>query len=146
MATYTNPIGFEQGTPCYPDTGLHVVTKMQLTLDFAAIIAARVAAGATALAAADVIEVLPIPAGSVILSAGIDVVSAESTATTATFTVSGGGVTYASAVASNATGMTAANLANPTLVTADDTLDITLGMAAPTDAVVRVWAIVADCN
>ena len=150
MATYTDTLGFNKGTAAYPADGLVSTTKFEVTLDFAAIVAARLAAGATALAAADILQVIPVPAGSIVLTAGVEVVTAD--ASTATFDLgyTGGSPAAANAYANDApatpVGFTVANLANPTLVATADTIDLLINTAAPTTAVIRAFAIIADCN
>jgi hypothetical protein len=150
MAAYTDSLGFNKGTAAYPDGS--PVHKFEVELDFAAIVAARAAAGATALAAADTLQVISLPAYSVVLAAGLNIVSAETTNTTATFDLGFTGGTpaaanvYADNAASNVVAMDSDNLANPTVITAADTIDLLINTAAPTDAVVKAWAIVADCN
>ena len=151
MAAYTDSLGFNKGTAAYP-ANVTDISKFEVTLDFAAIIAARLAAGATALAAADTLQVIALPAGSVVLSAGVNVTSAETTNTTATFDLgfTGGSPyaanAYANDVASNATGLKAADLANPSVIVTADTIDLLLNTAAPVDCVVNVFAIVANAN
>jgi hypothetical protein len=82
-------------------------------------------------------------------------VQAETTNTTATFSLGFAGGTpvaanaFANALASNALGMAAIGLV-PTLVNgttaATTNLALTLGTAAPTDAKVRVFVVVADVS
>ena len=145
MATYTDTLGFVKGTAAYPHEP-QPVTRFQVRLDFAKIVAARAAAGATALAAADVIEAIPLPAGAIVVAAGLQVFTAETTNTTATFSFGYGGATaaYAATAASNATGFTATNLANPTVFATADTLDLLINTAAPTNAVVILTALVLN--
>lgn len=152
MAAYTDSLGFHKNSAAYPAKGNDRLTSYAVELDFAKIVAARAAAGATALAAGDTLQVVPLPAGTVILSAGLQVTSAETTNTTATFDLgfTGGSPAaanaYANDAASNALAYVAADLANPTLVGAADTLDILLNTAVPTDAVVRVFVVAADVS
>ena len=150
MAAYTDTLGFNKGTAAYPDSVC--VHKFEVELDFAAIVAARLAAGATALAAADTLQVISLPAYSVVLTAGLNIVTAETVNTTATFDFGYTGGSPAAAnvycdnTASNAVAMDSDNLANPTVIMAADTIDILLNTAVPTNAVVKAWAIVANCN
>lgn len=150
MAAYTDSLGFNKGTATYPDTAC--VYKFEVELDFAAIAAARSAAGATALAATDTLQVINLPAYSVVLAAGLNVVSAETTNTTATFDFGYTGGSPAAAnvycddFASNAVAMDSDNLANPTVIKTADTIDILLNTAVPANAVVKAWAIVANCG
>jgi len=150
MAAYTDSLGFNKGTAAFPDSS--PVRKFEVELDFAAIVAARAAAGATALAAGDTLQVIALPAYCVVLAAGLNVTSAETTNTTATFDFGYTGGTPAAAnvycddFASNAVAMDSDNLANPTVIKSADTIDILLNTAVPANAVVKAWAIVADCN
>jgi hypothetical protein len=151
MAAYTDTLGFNKGTAAFP-ADVNSVSKFEVKLDFAAIVAARLAAGATALAATDTLQVISLPANSIVLSAGVNVVTAETTNTTATLDVgyTGGSPAAANAygndLATNSTGLKAADLANPTVVASADTIDILLNTAVPANAVINVWAIVADAN
>lgn len=151
MAAYTDSLGFNKGTAAFP-ADVTSVSKFLVELDFAAIVAARAAAGATALAATDTLQVINLPAYSVVLAAGLNLVKVESTNTTATFDF---GYTGGSPAAANvycddfactAVGMDSDNLANPTVVKTADTIDLLLNTAVPTDCVLQAWAIVADCS
>jgi hypothetical protein len=150
MTAFTDSLGFNKGVAAYPDG--QAVYKFEVELDFAQIVAARAAAGATALAATDTLQVIALPAYSVVLAAGLNVVSAETTNTTATFDFGYTGGTpaaanvYADDAASNAVAMDSDNLANPTVIKTADTIDILLNTAAPANAVVKAWAIVANCG
>lgn len=150
MAAYTDSLGFNKGTAAFP-ANVNSVSKFEVELDFAAIVAARSAAGATALAATDTLQVISLPAYSVVLAAGLNVTSAETSAVTATFDFgyTGGSPAaadvYCATFASNAVAMDSDNLANPTVIKSADTIDILLNTAVPTDAVVKAWAIVANC-
>ena len=151
MTAFTDSLGFNKGTAAYP-ANVTDISKFQVELDFAAIIAARSAAGVAALAATDTLQVISLPAGSIVLSAGVNVTSAETTNTTATFDLgfTGGSPyaanVYANDVASNATGLKAADLANPSVIVTADTIDLLLNTAAPVNCVMNVFAIVADAN
>lgn len=152
MAAYTDSIGFNKGTAAYPANISEFLSRFEVTLNFAEIVAARAAAGATALAATDTLQIIPLPAGSIVLSAGVNVISAETTNTTATFDLgfTGGSPAaanvYANDVASNSTGLKASDLANPTVVAAADTIDLLLNTAVPANCVVRVFALVLNTN
>ena len=151
MTAFTDSLGFNKGTAAYP-ANVNDISKFQVELDFAAIIAARSAAGVAALAATDTLQVISLPAGSIVLSAGVNVTTAETTNTTATFDLgfTGGSPyaanAYANDVASNATGLKAADLANPSVVVTADTIDLLLNTAAPVNCVMNVFAIVANAN
>lgn len=144
MTAFTDSIGFNKGTAAFPANN-DSISKFEVKLDFAEIVAARLAAGATALAAADTLQVISLPAGSVVLTGGIQVTTTDTS--TATFDLGTTGGT-ADLLANNAPiateGYTVANLANPYLSAAADTLDILINTAAPTTGVINVFAIVAN--
>jgi len=98
------------------------------------------------LAATDTIEVLSIPAGSIVLSAGYEIL----TVGTGTGTLSlGDGADpdrYVAAVVQTAAGQKAALATNvPHLYTAADTIDL-LSATAVCNSKVNVWAVICDCN
>lgn len=150
MAAYTDSLGFNKGTAAYPDGTM--ISTFEVTVDFAAVKAARTAAGATALAATDTLQVISLPANSVVLAAGMNVLTAEVTNTTATLDIGfTGGSPYAANaygndLATNSTGLKAADLANPSIVATADTIDILLNTAVPVDAVIKFFAVVVDAN
>lgn len=147
MATYTDSLGFNKGTAAFP-ANVTAISKFEVKVDLAAVIAARAAAGATALAAGDVLEVIPLPAGSVVLSAGCQVLEAETTNTTGTYSLGYGGATaaYTNALANNTRAYGITNLANPTVFASADTIDLLFNTAVGTNGVVNVFAIVADVS
>lgn len=156
MAAYTDSLGFNKGTAAYPAYGHHHLSYYEVELDFAKIVAARSAASATALAATDTLQIIQLPANSVVLHAGFQVTTAETTNTTATFDFgfTGGSPAAANAfgndIASNALGWSWAagnGLANPVIVgTSADTIDLLINTAAPTNCVLRCFAVVLDPN
>jgi hypothetical protein len=151
MTAYTDSLGFNQGTAAYP-ANVTEISKFEVTVDFAAVKAARAAAGATALAATDTMQIIKLPAGSVVLSAGMNVITAETVNATATIDIgfTGGSPAAANAygndLATNTTGLKAADLANPTVVVSADTIDILLNTAVPEDAVIKFFAFVGNAN
>ena len=156
MTAFTDSYGFNKGTASFAAYGGNRISYLEVELDFAAIVAARSAASATALAAADTLQVIAVPANAVILHAGFQVTSAETTNTTATFDFGFTGASPAAAnafgndIASNALGWSWAagnGLANPIIIgTSDDTIDLLLNTAAPTNAVLRCFAVVLNPN
>ena len=158
MATYTDSLGFNKGSAAFHAAGLTKVNRVEVELDFAAIAAARSAAGATALTSGDVLEALPLPAKSLVLAVGLDVTTAEG----GTLTVDvGDGTTAdgyldgvnANTVASYASALALAEGTPNTVVgygagkyySAADTIDVKLVNAADA-AVMRLWALVVDAS
>lgn len=151
MAAYTDSLGFDKGTAAYP-ANVTDISKFEVTVDFAEVKSARSAAGATALVATDTLQIISLPAGSVVLSAGMNVISAETINATATIDIgfTGGSPAAANAygndLATNSTGLKAADLANPTIVASADTIDILLNTAVPENAVIKFFAFVGNAN
>ena len=159
MPTYTDSLGFNKGTAAaYPYEGTRAVTTIEVELDFAAIAAARAAAGATALTSGDVLEVIQLPAKTYVLAVGLDVTTAEGG--TLTIDIGDGSAVdgYLDGVDANTVASYASALAltegAPNTVTgysagkyyaAADTIDVKTVNAADA-AVMRLWALVVDCN
>jgi hypothetical protein len=159
MATYTDSLGFNKGSAALRADGLTKVTRMEVVLDFAKIAAARSAAGVTALASGDVLEVIPVPAKTLVMRVGYDVTTAEGA--TATFDLGDGsdadgylndvdlnsvGSGVMSLALTEGTPNTIAGYSNGKYYSAADTIDMTLNNNAINVAVVRVWALVADAS
>lgn len=156
MATYTDGIGFNKGTAAPRAEGLHKVTRYEVELDFPAIAAARTAAGATALAAADVLEVMSIPAKSLVMHVGVDVTAAG----TAGLTLDVGDGTDPDGYLDGVSGAAVGSFASVTIEASDaivglsagkyysaaDTVDLVLVGQAPGDLKCRVWALVTDAS
>lgn len=157
MATYTDSLGFNKGTAAYPANDLNKSVRVEMVLDFPKIIAARTAAGATALAASDVMEIIPIPAGTIVSNVGMVVTTAAGVTSTISIGDGGAAAGYLAATSVNATGTSggvpvlssgafAPTLSGGKLYSAADTIDITLGTAVPAAAVVRLFATFTDIN
>ena len=157
MATYTTAIGFNAGSAALPADSLNKAHRVEITLDFPKIIAARAAAGLTALAASDILEVIPIPAGSIVSNVGMVVTTAAGLTSTLSIGDGSAAAGYLAATSVNATGTSggvpvlASGAFAPTLsggkaYAAADTIDVTLGTAVPAAAVVRVFAVLIDLN
>jgi len=142
MATVTTLAG---GAGAYSTAGRSVQVA-DVMIDFAAAATAK----GSALAAADIIEAVNIPAGSVVLTAGMEVITAlggESVDTRLLLGVTGGDVDafVASWDATAATAGTYAPAAAtvPVVFGSADTIDIEIDAAttAPTSGKVRVYAV-----
>jgi len=157
MATYTDTLGFNKGSAALPSNALHKVHLVEMILDFPAIIAARSAAGATALAASDVMEIIPIPAGTLVSNVGMIVTTAAGVTSTISIGDGSAAAGYLAATSANSaatsggvpvlsSGAFAPTLSGGKVYAAADTIDITLGTAVPAAAVVRVFAMFTDIN
>lgn len=155
MAAYTDSHGFDKGSAAHPAKGINRVGYIEVVLDFAAITAARVTAGATALAAGDSIEVISLPANTLIMAVGATTQTAEGAASTFDIGLTGGDVDgFVDGGDANSAGTTSSNGAlldgdnQSHYLAAADTIDMLIGVSgAVTDAAkIKVWAVVADCS
>lgn len=144
MAAYTDTLGFNKGTAAFPDATAGAVHKFEVLLDFAAIAAARSAVSAAALAATDTLEIIPLPAGSVVLAVGAQVLTVEGAAATIDLGDSGSATRYLSNFDLNATSNSASALSNPFYSSSASFIRVTIDTASIDVAKVRVWALVAD--
>jgi hypothetical protein len=145
ISTLSNAVG--AGT--HPSRG---VRQMPYVVENIIDLAAAVTAKGSALAAADVIEALQIPAQSVVLAAGFEIISTVTgsctvslgvTGVTAAAYVSAFGVTGSLAVGDYATPATAGY---PIVTKAADTLDLLLVTETTTLSAgkIRVFAVICD--
>ena len=110
MAAYTDSHGFDKGSAAHPAKGLNRVGYMEVTLDFAKITTDRATAGATALSAGDSIQVLSIPANTLVLAVGATTETAEGAASTFDLGLTGGDVDgFVDGGDANAAGTTSSN-------------------------------------
>ena len=155
MAAYTDTHGFNKGSAAHPAKGINRVGYIEVELNFATITADRVTAGATALSAGDSLQVLSIPANTLVMAVGATTVTAEGAASTFDLGLTGGDVDgFVDGGDANSAGTTNSNGAllisanNGHYFSAADTIDMLIGVSgAVTDsAVIKVWAVIADCS
>ena len=157
MATYTDTHGYDKGSAASSSKGLNLIRVEKVTMNFATITTDRVAAGATALGAGDILQALHVPAKTFVISAGITVTTAEGA--TQTFdlgdgddadgyldgvdgnSVAGYGPTH---VLTEGTPNVIIGLGKGKYYDSADTIDLVQVNACDT-AVVEVWAIMVDC-
>ena len=99
----------------------------------------------TALTSGDVYQAINVPANSIVMSAGIDVITAGTG--TGALALGDGTVTYVAAATQSAGQMTSGDALAELAVTyeAADTLDVTVA-TANVNSKVRVWALIADID
>ena len=132
------------GQAAWPGANVYVISKV---VDFA------VVAGDLTIGTSDVVEVLPIPADTMVLAAGFEVINNESTNTTGTLALGDGDSTarYVAAVApvsgtlSEGAHATIKDIA-PYIYATADTLDLLLATDDQTDSVIRVYAVCVNMN
>ena len=159
MVAYTDTVGFNKGSAQH-SANTAKMYLMEVDLDFAAITTARAAASLTAFSTGDSLAVLQIPAKTYIVAVGIDVTTADGTASTVDLGYTGGDVdAWIDGHDANAVGS-----AGPSHVLTEGTPNVEIGhsfgryhatadtidllmLTAPQDAsVMRVWAICIDCS
>jgi hypothetical protein len=89
MTAFTDSFGFNKNSAGYSANYTDRTSVIEVDIDFKKIAAARVAAGVAALAAADTLEILKIPAGSVVLAGGGHLLRAEGGTATVDIGISG---------------------------------------------------------
>jgi hypothetical protein len=148
MAAYTDTLGFNKGTAAYLSANSNCVSKIEVELDFAKIAAARTAAGATTLTTSDTLQVITLPANTLVLAAGLEVVTAGTGNCDLDFGFTGGTADlFVTDLPLDTVAIEVAALAAPHVISTADTIDVLFVAAAPgSTGVVRAFAIVVDMN
>jgi len=95
---------------------------------------------------ADVLQVLDIPAETLIMEAGIEVITALSSSATMDLGITGGDVDIYVDGDTNATGYGTLTATARHIAASADTLDILIGGAASSAGKIRVWAVMCDVS
>ena len=150
MAAYTDTHGFDKGSAAHPATQAEI-----LDVEYETITADRATAGATALAAGDSLQVISVPANTLVLAVGATTEVAEGAASTFDIGLTGGDVDlFVDGGDANALGTTACNGAGldgdnqSHYFAAADTIDILMGVSGALNdgAKIKVWAVLVDCS
>lgn len=96
MPAYTDSLGFYKNSAGFTANGTDRVSVTEIEIDFRKIAAARLAAGATALAATDTLVIGALPKGSYVVAAALTLERAEGAAATIDVGVSGATTLFAS--------------------------------------------------
>ena len=151
MATYNDGKGYNLGTgTAHVAAGINKVSSVTVDLNFATITSERAAAGLTALAAGDVLEVIKVPANTLVTHVALNVTTAEGGTLTVDVGDGDNPDGYLDGVNANATAayLTVAGtdaFEAGKFYTAADTIDIVTVNAADT-AVMKLTAIMVDCS
>ena len=137
MATYD--LTAAGGTTGHPANG-RTPYLVENTIDIAAI------NGDSGAAQNDVLRVLDIPAETLIMEAGIEVITALSSSATMDLGITGGDVDRYVDGDTNATGYATLTATARVVVASADTLDILTGGADSSAGKVRVWAVLCDVS
>lgn len=94
MVAYTDSLGFYKNTKGFTSNYTNRLGVMEIDIDFAKIAAARIAAGAAALASTDTLVIGVLPKGSFVLSGVATLVKAEGAAGDVDVGIGGGTVDF----------------------------------------------------
>jgi len=151
MATYNDGKGYNLGTgTAHVAAGINKVSSVTVDLNFATITTERAAAGLTALTSADVLEVIKVPANTLVTHVALNVTTAEGGTLTVDVGDGDNPDGYLDGVNANATAayLTVAGtdaFEAGKFYTAADTIDIVLNNAADA-AVMTLTAVMVDCS
>ena len=140
MATYdvTGPGGTNR--PGRYNPGIRTPYLVENTIDISAI------NGDAGTAADDVLRVIDLPAETLVMEAGIEVLTALSGSVTMDLGITGGDVDIYCDNDTNATGYSTLTATARHVAASADTLDALQGGAASTVGKIRVWAILCDVS
>ena len=137
MATYDKTGA--GGTTGHPSNG-RTPYLVENTIDVSAV------NGDSGAAQNDVLQAMDIPAETVIMEAGIEVITACSSSVTLDLGITGGDVDIYTDGDTNATGYSALTATARHVAAAADTLDVLVLSAASSAGKIRVWAIMCDVS
>tara|TARA_B100002019_G_scaffold292885_1_gene317626 strand:+ start:4183 stop:4638 length:456 start_codon:yes stop_codon:yes gene_type:complete len=151
MATYNDGKGYNMGTgAAHVAAGINKVSSVTVELNFATITTERAAAGLTALTSADILEVIKVPAQTLVTHVALEVTTAEGGTLTVDVGDGDNPDGYIDGVNANAAAayITVAGTdayEQGRFYTAADTIDIVLNNAADA-AVMKLTAVMVDCS
>ena len=140
MATYdvTGPGGTNR--PGRYNPGIRTPYLVENTIDISAI------NGDSGTTSGDVLRVIDLPAETLVMEAGIEVLTALSSSATMDLGVTGGVVDTYTDGDTNATGYSALAVDARIILASADTLDVLIGGAASSAGKIRVWAVLCDVS
>tara|TARA_B100000035_G_scaffold87478_1_gene73472 strand:- start:49 stop:504 length:456 start_codon:yes stop_codon:yes gene_type:complete len=151
MATYNDGKGYNMGTgAAHVAAGINKVSSVTVDLNFATITTERAAAGLTALTSADILEVIKVPAQTLVTHVALEVTTAEGGTLTVDVGDGDNPDGYIDGVNANATAAYISVAGTDAyeqgrFYTAADTIDIVLNNAADA-AVMKLTAVMVDCS
>jgi len=141
MATYnvTGP-GGTAGHPSRQSPGIRTPYLVENTIDVSAV------NGDSGAAQNDVLRVMDIPAETLIMEAGVEVLTALTSSVTMDLGITGGDVDIYTDGDTNATGYSTLTATARHLAASADTLDVLVLSAAAAAGKIRVWAVMCDVS
>jgi hypothetical protein len=146
MVAYTDSLGINKGSIALASSYTNRFTVMEYTIDFAKIAAARLAAGATALANTDTLVLATLPKGSYIVGGSVKLLKAEGAAATIDLGITGSLTLFANDFDCNTTVATMTGATTAAFLTADTAVVMTVNTASTDVAKVLLSIIVIDAG
>jgi hypothetical protein len=146
MVAYTDSLGINKGSIALASSYTNRFTVMEYTIDFAKIAAARLAAGATALANTDTLVLATLPKGSYIVGGSVKLLKAEGAAATIDLGITGTATLFADNFDCNTTVATMTGASTAAFLTADTNVELLVNTAGTNVAKVLLSIIVIDAG
>jgi len=146
MVAYTDSLGINKGSIALASSYTNRFTVMEYTIDFAKIAAARLAAGATALANTDTLVLATLPKGSYIVGGSVKLLKAEGAAATIDLGITGSLTLFANDFDCNTTVATMTGATTAAFLTADTNVELLVNTNSMDVAKVLLSIIVIDAG
>lgn len=146
MVAYTDSLGINKGSVALASSYTNRFMVMEYTIDFAKIAAARLAAGATALANTDTLVLATLPKGTYIVGGSVKLLKAEGAAATIDLGITGSLTLFANDFDCNTTVATMTGATTAAFLTADTAVVMTVNTASTDVAKVLLSIIVIDAG
>lgn len=145
MVAYTDSLGFYKNSVGFTSNYTMRHSVVEIDIDFRKIAAARLAAGAAALGAADTLVIGTLPKGSYVCAAAVTVVRPEGATCTIDVGVSGAATLFASSLDINTAAGTTSGVTNGARYqTANTDILMTIDSAATDNARVKISLAIFD--
>jgi hypothetical protein len=144
MVAYTDSLGINKGSTALGASYTNRFSVMEYEIDFAKIAAARTAAGATALAAADTLVLATLPKGTYIVGSMVKLLKAEGAAATIDLGITGTATLFGNDINCNTTVGTIVAGTTAAALTADTNVELLVNSNSMDVAKVKLCIIVID--
>ena len=146
MVAYTDSLGINKGSIALASSYTNRFTVMEYTIDFAKIAAARLAAGATALANTDTLVLATLPKGSYIVGSSVKLLKKEGATSSIDLGITGTATLFANDFACDGTVGTMTGSTTAAFLTADTNVELLVNTNSMDVAKVLLSIIVIDAG
>lgn len=146
MVAYTDSLGINKGSAALAGSYTNRLSVIEYVIDFAKIAAARVAAGATALASTDTLVLATLPKGTYIIGGSTRLLTAEGAAGTIDLGITGSLTLFANDLDCNTTVGTMTGSTTAAFLTGDTSLVMTVNSNSMDAAKVRLTILAIDAG